>query len=196
MSFNSFAYLVQWELLGSLGQQRIPQGDWHAQQPEGCFYSKWPQEGTIILFFSTEDTALYRNKWIYSLLEDCIVFFIFLNPTNLLPPQLLFPPSFISLIPTPYTSSFAIFSLYPPLTCFSLPGPGEQGPGQRKDLSDLSDSESGQDGPERDEQQEVHSGPETTVWSGRYLKSSQYNFTFVEGAANLPIQVVKQRTKY
>lgn len=34
--------------------------------------------------------------------------------------------------------------------CFCQSGPGEQGPEQRKDLSDLSDSESGQNGPERD----------------------------------------------
>lgn len=78
---------------------------------------------------------------------------------------------------------------------FSLPGLGEQGPEQREDLPDLSDSESGQDGPERDTLQEVHSGPETAVRCGRYLKS-QYSFILVEGAGKLPTQVVKQCTKY
>lgn len=119
-------------------------------------------------------------------------------PTNPLSPNSSFLHLLIliSLIPTPYTSSFAFFFPYSPLTSFFLPGPGEQGPEQRKDLSDLSDSESGQDGPERDEQQEVHSGPETAVWGGRYLKSSQYNFIVVEGAAVWPIQVVKQCAKY
>lgn len=54
----------------------------------------------------------------------------------------------------------------------SLPGLGEQGPEQREDLPDLSDSESGQDGPERGKQQEIYSGPEKAFWGGRYYRSS------------------------
>lgn len=52
--------------------------------------------------------------------------------------------------------------------CLCPPGLGEQRPEQGEDLFDLSDSESGQDGPERNQQQEVHSGSEEAFWGGRY----------------------------
>lgn len=42
-------FSAQWELLGSLGQQRFPQRDWHAEQLEGCLYSKWPHQGAVTL---------------------------------------------------------------------------------------------------------------------------------------------------
>lgn len=47
-------------------------------------------------------------------------------------------------------SSFSFFFYLFSVPCFCQSGPGEQGLEQRKDLSDLSDSESGQNGPERD----------------------------------------------
>lgn len=54
---------------------------------------------------------------------------------------------------------------------------------QREDLSDLSDSESGQDGPKRDFEQEVHPRPEAALWGGRYYKISQCCLVLVKVVA-------------
>lgn len=59
---NSFSSLMQWELPGTLGRKGFPKGDWHAQQPEGCLYSKWPQGGNVTLFPYTTNTT--RKEWL------------------------------------------------------------------------------------------------------------------------------------
>lgn len=66
---------------------------------------------------------------------------------------------------------------FPPFFLFQFyqKGPGKQGPEQRKDFPDMSDSESGQDGPERATQQEVYTRPEAAFWSGRYMKNIEYS---------------------
>lgn len=151
-AFNCLPSFVQWELLGSLGLQRVPQGDWHAEQPEGCLYSKWPQEGTITLFLSCANAALNAIGCIYFNFEYCNSLLLISSSKRLL----CYPHLYISHL---------LLSFWPALT----PGLGEQRPEQREDLPDLSDSESGQDGPERAEQQEVYSRPETAIWCGRYL---------------------------
>lgn len=51
-----------------------------------------------------------------------------------------------------------------------LKGPGKQRPEQGKDLLDLPDSESGQDGTERDKHQEMDARTETSIWRSGYMK--------------------------
>lgn len=68
------------------------------------------------------------------------------------PPTFCSPPPLFSMFSFPclllYVFFFFLLSLFS-VPCLCQSGPGEQGPEQRKDLSDLSDSESGQNGPER-----------------------------------------------
>ena len=78
----------------------------------------------------------------------------------------------ISISPRPVTGSliffpFSLSTFSSPLLCRWPPGPGQQGPEQGEDLSNLSDRASGPDGPEGAPLQEVHPGPAQAVRGGR-----------------------------
>lgn len=87
---------MQWELLGALGQQRFPQGDWHAEQPEGRLYCKPPPEGSVTLFLC---------------MTNCFFYFY--------PFLLTFPPP----LPLPYIFSSSLLSTFLCLTILCSPFP-------------------------------------------------------------------------
>lgn len=74
---NVFLYFLQWELLGSLGQQWFSKRDWNAEQSEGCLHSKWPQEGTVRPFLNLARHCT-AQQWMNLLpvrgLDCCLIF--------------------------------------------------------------------------------------------------------------------------
>lgn len=129
--------------------------------------------------------AFGRNAyvWIYSLYLISVVFSSYKSRLFLPNPQTicsLFSICSFCSLPT----SLSLF-LFLKTLCLSLAfpkGPGKQRPEQRKDLPHLPDSESGQDGTERDKQQEMDSRAETSIRSGGYMRNINAVYILVESA--------------
>lgn len=112
----------------------------------------------LYCFLAWQDTAEQFNEWTLYLSVGNIVVLFF---------SLAFPEMPFCL----------------PALCLCPLGLREQRPDQREDLSDLSDSKSGQDGLERSKQQEVYSGSPAAFWGGRYFNWRQMNWFLTNGWA-------------